>query len=209
MEPAKKAPARKVAPLATKSVIKKAPASLAKNGIALKEAARRRQVTHKKERNTKEGKQGKLRSHLVYVIKVRSSDPKITYDYYVGSTGLTLEKKWESYASPEGKRISSKFRKGSLIAEAYAHKLMAGWGPYENRDLREYAEGELALHLQDRGFAVYSDELAYAEGRRLKSGVITEIPVWNSKACLKAAKAASVGTKSIRDARKKKKVSDR
>lgn len=129
--------------------------------------------------------------HHVYVIRVERLTSTGTFDYYVGSTGQTLEDKWKRYQTLSSKRLSSHFLKGHVRAVALETTLMKGWGPYESDELAKFAEGELALHLQDRGYAVYSDELKWAVRRRKKSGVVFEVPVWNSRSHAKLAKAAA------------------
>jgi len=161
---AKKAPAKKAAS-AKKALPAKAPAK--------KAAPERKSVHH------------------VYVIRVQRITATGKFDYYVGSTGQTLEDKWERYVTLSSKRLSGYFLNGHVKAIALEPTLMNGWGPYESDDLAKFAEGELALHLQDRGYVVYSDELKWAVRRRNESGMVFEGPVWNSRAHKRLAQEAA------------------
>jgi hypothetical protein len=161
---AKKAPAKKAAS-AKKALPAKAPAK--------KAAPERKSVHH------------------VYVIRVQRITPTGKFDYYVGSTGLKLEDKWERYVTLSSKRLSGFFLNGHVKAIGLEPTLMKGWGPYESDDLAKFAEGELALHLQDRGYVVYSDELKWAVRRRNESGMVFEGPVWNSRAHKRLAQEAA------------------
>lgn len=162
--PAKKAPAKKTAP---------AKKALPAKAVAKKAAPERKSVHH------------------VYVIRVQRITPTGKFDYYVGSTGLRLEDKWERYVTLSSKRLSGYFLNGHVKAIALEPTLMNGWGPYESDDLAKFAEGELALHLQDRGYVVHSDELKWALRRRIESGMVFEGPVWNSRAHKRLAQEAA------------------
>ena len=99
--------------------------------------------------------------HRVYVIEVERVDPAITWDFYVGSTGLYLRERWERYEQLTDK-VSKYFRRGQVKALRYRYDLMKGWGPYDTHDECLQAEGDLAVALQLAGFSVYSDRLKHA-----------------------------------------------
>ena len=128
--------------------------------------------------------------YRVYVLHVRRNHESIRFDYYVGSTKKTLAEKWHEYTTLDEPFLSTKFKSGRATALGFAPELMKGWGPYENEDLAKFAEGELALHLKDLGYAVHSDQLKPARKRRKETGVTFEVPVWNSRAHKKLAKQA-------------------
>lgn len=126
----------------------------------------------------------------VYVMRVRKNDPTVKFDYYVGSTKKSLGEKWHEYSTLNARYLSRKFLSGRVTAVGFVQEFMNGWGPYESDDLAKLAEGELALHLQDLGYAVHSDQLKPASDRRKASGTVFEVPVWNSRAHKKLAKDA-------------------
>lgn len=175
---AKKAvPAKKVAP-----AVKKAAAPAAKKVAPAKKAGI---PVVKKERPVPTKDQ-----YRIYVLRVRRNDPSAKFDYYVGSTKKTLDVKWIQYSTLNEPFLSRWFHSGKVTAVGFVLELMKGWGPYESDDLAKFAEGELALNLQDRGYAVHSDQLKPAIKRRKSTGMVFEVPVWNSRSHKKLAKEA-------------------
>jgi hypothetical protein len=102
--------------------------------------------------------------HRVYVIEVEVVDPQIAWTLYVGYTNLYLRERWIRYEQ-RADSVSRYFRDGRVIPVRYRYDLTKGWGPYATRDEGVRAEGDLALALEQAGFAVYSDQLKVARSR--------------------------------------------
>ena len=217
--PAKKAmPAKKATPV-KKAVPTRKPAPAKKAAPARKSAPAKRALTMTRvvwaswtgdeTSSTDEfGGSSPKPQFRVYVMRVTKNDPRVKFDFYVGSTKKSLGEKWNEYSTLSEEYLSRKFLSGRVTALGFVREFMNGWGPYESDDLVKFAEGELALHLKDLGYAVHSDQLKPAIQRRKEFGVF-EVPVWNSRTHKKLAKQAGDIRRAVRKEREVRRRAER
>lgn len=89
----------------------------------------------------------------VYIIKVASMPNEKLIDFYVGSTGNTLEKRFEIHRSGKG-TAAAIFSKGRYRPVSYKTGWMDSFPSFENRKQAEKAEGIVAEFLIAQGYEV-------------------------------------------------------
>lgn len=96
--------------------------------------------------------------YSVYILEVLPLSDSCKYDFYVGSTGLSIEDRHKQHKSG-GAKSARIFRSRATVGEI-RWDLMDGFPKFRKRETVERAEGRVAQWLANRGFSVRCDRLA-------------------------------------------------
>lgn len=96
--------------------------------------------------------------YSVYVIEVERLDPKLEYDFYVGSTGNPVRYRFAQHI-PDHKLAARIFRNARARAKCLRWDMMLNFPMFYSKEAAEKGEGFVAKALYRAGWAVNSDRL--------------------------------------------------
>lgn len=107
----------------------------------------------------------RARPYSVYILRIEPVRGTGALEFYVGSTGVSVEDRFRKHVDPFGRtqRVSI-FKDGPGKRDVYApveimYALMTGFPTFGSRSSARRAERYLANALNARGHATYSDQI--------------------------------------------------
>jgi hypothetical protein len=100
---------------------------------------------------------GRLRYNL-YVIEVERLDPSLRYEFYVGVTSTSAERRLAQHQEG-GDKAWRQFRNGRGRAVRIRYDLMEGLPKFRSEDVAKAAEGTLARVISANVGPAYSDRV--------------------------------------------------
>jgi len=97
-------------------------------------------------------------TYSVYVIEIERIDPTLEFDFYVGSTGNSIQHRFSQHV-PEHKLAARIFRNSKAHALRIRWDLISDFPKFHTKIAAEKAEGLLARAIQSAGWSVCSDRL--------------------------------------------------
>ncbi len=97
-------------------------------------------------------------TYSVYIIEIEKIDTTLDFDFYVGSTGNSIQYRFSQHV-PGHKFAARIFRNSRAKALRIRWDLMADFPKFRSKTSAQIAEGLVARAVQKAGWKVHSDQL--------------------------------------------------